>query len=207
MTTPYSHIIKSMHDQTGKSLNSLLYEWNKATREIQLAELRDPNAYSKLTDELLAKQNADTGISRRDLSPLIADQFRKNVLGDDTQDVDSEGMEADQMDQFEQSMNQDMEAENDMGGDDEMSFDSMFGSDDDTFNSMFGDGGMESGDSEPTETEPSSDEFTFDDLFDDTDKSSDATDYPTDTVDSADSTEDTSSENKPDEFDFDSLFK
>lgn len=192
MRTPYSHIIKSMHDQTGKSLNSLLYEWNKATREIEVAELRDPNAYSKLTDELLAKQSGDN--SRRDLSPLIADKFRKNVLGDGdpVDDVDSTGMENDQMDQFEQSINQGIEG--DAGpSDEEMSFDTMFGDDDDTFNAMFGGNASSIGSPEDNEGDDktSDDEFSFDDIFDD---------------EAADSPTDTDSDTSTDDFDLDSLF-
>ena len=186
-----------MRDQTGKSLNSLLYEWNKATREIQLAELKDPNAYSKLTDELLAKHNPDTGISRRDLSPLIADKFRKTVLGDATDDVDSSDMESDQIDQFEQSINDDMSNEMDMeSGGDDMSFDEMFSSDDDTFSAMFG-GDSPDTNAEPTDdpdsdsaTEtPPTDDFSFDDIFSD--------DASGDVDDATESVDD----------DFDSLFK
>jgi hypothetical protein len=179
-----------MRDQTGKSLNSLLYEWNKATREIQLAELKDPNAYSKLTDELLAKPNSDTGISRRDLSPLIADKFRKNVLGDDINDTDSTEMESDQVDQFEQSINDDMN--NDSG--DEMSFDDMFAAGDDTFDAMFGgdtsdtnDDSIDELDSDSSTETPPTDEFSFNDLFDDDtidENEGDVTESPEDDFDS-----------------------
>lgn len=183
MNTPYSHIIKSMHDQTGKSLNSLLYEWNKAKREIEIDELTNPNAYSKLTDELLAKHSGDS--ARRDLSPLIADRFKKNVIGDET-DVDSTDMESEQADEFEQAINQGIDDDQSDEFDPVGGFDEMFGSDDDTFNTMFG--SNESDD----ETDSGSE---FDDLFSESpDKESDS---------EPDAEDDSESD---DDFDFDSLF-
>lgn len=166
---PYSHIIKDMKAKTGKSLNDLLYEWNKAKREIEIEELKDPYAYSKITDDLLAKSDEKT--THRDLSQLISERFNKNVLGDETEnsDVISDELQDEQQNDIETSF------EDDSSLDDEFNFDDMFG-DDDTFDDMFGDSEPESEQetTEPTtesegegiDTDANVDDFSdFDDIF------------------------------------------
>lgn len=162
-TQPYSYIIKSMRDQTGKSLNTLLYEWNKAKREIEIEELKNPNAYSKISDDLLAKPAGAP--SRRDLSQLIADRFTKNVMGDgsdETLDADTNDMEQDQATAIETDLQQPSDIESPIGdmetpenSDPDFDFTDLF-SDESTNQSDDGGGDVDA---------DSTDEFNFDDLF------------------------------------------
>ena len=168
--SPYSHLIKSMKAKSGKSLNSLLHEWNKAKREIEIEELKDPNGYSKIVDDLLAKSSSDE-TSHRDLNALINARFEKNVLGDDTNedetDLDAENMQLQQQDELADAFAINPES-SEVEQPDDSAFNDLFGDLDsnDSFDDLFTEDVIDTNMPEPEqESSPNDSDESFDELF------------------------------------------
>lgn len=167
--SPYSHLIKSMKAKSGKSLNSLLYEWNKAKREIEIEELKDPNGYSKIVDDLLAKSSSNE-TSHRDLNALINARFEKNVLGDDTNedetDLDAENMQLQQQDELADAFAINPES-SELEQTDDSEFNDLFGDLDssESFDDLFTEDDIDTDTSEPDESSSNDSDESFDELF------------------------------------------
>ena len=90
----HSHLIRDMHEDTGKTMRELEWEWKKAERQVELDRMNDPDKYSHLrkTDGTLAQE--------------VARKFKDNVLGS----ADKVEEEADQLtNDMEQGIEEDID--------------------------------------------------------------------------------------------------
>ena len=90
----HSHLIRDMHEDTGKTMRELEWEWKKAERQVEFDRMNDPDKYSHLrkTDGTLAQE--------------VARKFKDNVLGG----ADKVEEEADQLtDDMEKGIEEDID--------------------------------------------------------------------------------------------------